>query len=70
MISFSSPVHDQSGSSCLYSCFLLLHVNGSRLKSSLSARDMDMVMQLQSPSRHSQMNHYLSTPVRLQIFCP
>ncbi|KAH0882976.1 hypothetical protein HID58_059072 [Brassica napus] len=23
---------------------------------------MDMVMQLQSPSRHSQMNYYLSTP--------
>ncbi|WZZ49397.1 hypothetical protein YC2023_049504 [Brassica napus] len=42
-----------------------LQLNGSRLKSSLSARDMDMVMQLQSPSRHSQMNHYPSTPVRL-----
>ncbi|CAN6832802.1 unnamed protein product [Brassica oleracea var. botrytis] len=39
-----------------------LQLNGSRLKSSLSARDMDMVMQLQSPSRHSQMNHYPSTP--------
>ncbi|XP_010505737.1 PREDICTED: zinc finger CCCH domain-containing protein 29-like [Camelina sativa] len=75
-----------------------LQLNGSRLKSTLSARDMDMemelrfrgldnrrlgdlkpsnleetfgsydssaVMQLQSPSRHSQMNHYHpSSPVR------
>jgi hypothetical protein len=74
-----------------------LQLNGSRLKSTLSARDMDMemelrfrgldnrrlgdlkpsnleetfgsydsasVMQLQSPSRHSQMNHYPSSPVR------
>uniref|UniRef100_A0A1J3DVE2 Zinc finger CCCH domain-containing protein 29 n=1 Tax=Noccaea caerulescens TaxID=107243 RepID=A0A1J3DVE2_NOCCA len=70
---------------------------GSRLKSSLSARDMDMemelrlrrlsdfkssnleetfgsydsstVMQLQSPSsRHSQMNHYPSSPVRQHGF--
>ncbi|CAH2058653.1 unnamed protein product [Thlaspi arvense] len=64
-----------------------LQLNGSRLKSSLSARDMDMEMelrrrlgdfkpsnleetfgsydsmqQLQSPSRHSQMNHYPSSP--------
>ncbi|ESQ52720.1 hypothetical protein EUTSA_v10016372mg [Eutrema salsugineum] len=70
-----------------------LQLNSSRLKSSLSARDMDVemelrlrrlsdykssnleesfgsydssssVMQLQSPSRHSQMNHYPSSPVR------
>ncbi|CAH8384796.1 unnamed protein product [Eruca vesicaria subsp. sativa] len=49
-----------------------LQLNGSRLKSSLSARDMDMEMelrlrgmqQLQSPSKHSQMNHYPSSPVR------
>ncbi|XP_019101233.1 PREDICTED: zinc finger CCCH domain-containing protein 29 isoform X1 [Camelina sativa] len=77
-----------------------LQLNGSRLKSTLSARDMDIemelrfrgldnrrlgdlkpsnleetfgsydssaVMQLQSPSRHSQMNHYHpSSPVRQQ----
>ncbi|KAG2326317.1 hypothetical protein Bca4012_035294 [Brassica carinata] len=55
-----------------------LQLNGSRLKSSLSARDMDMEMELRlrgldghrlgdsvmSPSRHSQMNHYPSSPVR------
>ncbi|CAG7874103.1 unnamed protein product [Brassica rapa] len=55
-----------------------LQLNGSRLKSSLSARDMDVEMELRlrgfdghrlndsvmSPSRHSQMNHYPSSPVR------